>query len=158
MSGGGAGGMAPGDPIPDRGGPRAAVESAMARGQVVDITTTGRRSGQPRRIEIVTHVVDGRLFISGMPSPRTRAWIQNLGADPRLTLHLKREVHADLPAHARIITDEAERRAILPPIARAWRRELEPMVRQSPLIEVTLDAGASEGVAAEGVAPDASVA
>ncbi len=45
-----------------------------------------------------------------------------------------------LAATARVITDEAERRAVLPHIARAWRRDdVETMVRYSPLIEVTID-------------------
>ena len=45
------------------------VRRSPAHGQVIDITTTGRRTGQPRRIEIVDHVIDGRIFISGMPRP-----------------------------------------------------------------------------------------
>jgi deazaflavin-dependent oxidoreductase (nitroreductase family) len=107
----------------------------------IDITTTGRRTGEPRRIEIAIHVIDGRLFISGMPSPRTRAWIHNLEANPRMTVHVKDPALArDLPATARVITDEAERREIMPFIAANWRRtDIDRMVEQSPLIEVTLD-------------------
>ena len=107
----------------------------------IDITTTGRRTGKPRRIEIAIHVIDGRLFISGMPSPRTRAWIHNLEANPRMTIHVKDPAFArDLPATARVISDEAERREIIPFIAANWRRtDIDRMVEQSPLIEVTLD-------------------
>ncbi len=116
------------------------VPEALARGGVVDITTIGRRSGKPRRIEIVFHNINGRIYISGLPSPRRRAWLSNLAAQPEFTFHLKRGVRADLAAKARVIDDEAERRRVLPFIARAWgRRDLESMVRQSPLIEVTLD-------------------
>ncbi len=116
-----------------------AVRSALERGGLVDITTTGRLTGLPRRIEIALHNLDGRLVISGMPSPRKRAWIANLEAQPALTLHLKRGVAADLPATARIITDPAERRALLAGVARNWRRtDLDVMVAQSPLIELTL--------------------
>lgn len=116
------------------------VRAALGRGQLVDITTTGRRTGQPRRIEIVFHPIRGRLYISGMPSRRTRAWIHNLQADPRLTLHLKGAVRADLPGRARIITDPAERRQVLAYIARIWRRtDVDTMVEYSPLIEVQLD-------------------
>ena len=117
-----------------------AIRRALARGHTIDITTTGRRSGQPRRKEIAFHTIDGRLYISGIPRPSKRDWLRNLEADPRLTFHLKGDVQADLPATARVITDQAERRAILPHIARAWGRDdLEDMVRDSPLIEVTLD-------------------
>ena len=117
------------------------VRAALARGGTIDITTSGRRTGQPRRIEIVFHRIDGRMWISGIPSRRKRAWLANLEADPRLTVHLKGPVaHADLPATARVVTDEAERRHILDRVARAWRRtDIDLMVQQSPLIEVTVE-------------------
>lgn len=116
------------------------VRAALDRGGIIDITTTGRRSGEPRRIEIVFHNVDGRIIISGMPMrERTRAWIRNLEADPTLTVHLKREVHADLAGTARIVTDEAERRRLLVHVARNWKRtDVDAMVAWSPLIEVTI--------------------
>jgi deazaflavin-dependent oxidoreductase (nitroreductase family) len=116
------------------------VRAALDSGGVIDITTTGRRSGEPRRIEIFFHNVDGRVLISGMPlRDRTRAWIHNLEADSRLTVHLKHGVTADLPATARIVTDEDERRALLVHVARNWdRTDVDAMVAWSPLIEVTI--------------------
>ena len=120
------------------------IRRALAHGHVIDITTTGRRSGAPRRIEIVFHTIDGRLYISGTPSPRRRDWLANLAANPRFTFHLKWPVRADLAATARVIAEEGERRAVLPHIARAWGRDdLEAMVRDSPLIEVTIDGPAA---------------
>jgi deazaflavin-dependent oxidoreductase (nitroreductase family) len=117
-----------------------AIETALQRGHTIDITTKGRQSGKPRRVEIVFHNVDGRIYISGIPSPNRRSWLANLDADPHMTLHLKGKVKADLPATARVIEDEAERREILPHIARNWgRKDLEVMVRYSPLIEVMFD-------------------
>jgi deazaflavin-dependent oxidoreductase (nitroreductase family) len=118
-----------------------AVRRTLAAGGIIDITTTGRRSGLPRRIEIVLHAIDGRLYISGIPrADRKRAWLANLEADPRLVVHLKRGVPADLPAAARLIDGEAERRSVLPAIARAWgRTDLEAMVAHSPLIEVSIE-------------------
>jgi deazaflavin-dependent oxidoreductase (nitroreductase family) len=84
------------------------IRRSLSRGHLIDITTTGRKSHEPRRIEIVFHNIDGRLIISGSPSPRKRAWITNLEADPHLTFHLKRgPAPADLPATARVITDDA---------------------------------------------------
>jgi deazaflavin-dependent oxidoreductase (nitroreductase family) len=116
------------------------IRLALARGGTIDITTTGRRTGQPRRIEIVYHVIDGRIYISGRPARRRRGWLANLEAHPAFTFHLKREVRADLPATARVITDEPERRAILAHVARAWNRtDLDEMVAFSPLIEVTIE-------------------
>jgi deazaflavin-dependent oxidoreductase (nitroreductase family) len=114
------------------------IDAALERGDRIDITTTGRRSGEPRRIEIVFHNIGGRIYISGIPYPGKRGWLQNLEADPHFTFHLKGKTRADLPATARVIDDESERRAVLPHIARIWRRnDLEQMVRYSPLIEVT---------------------
>jgi deazaflavin-dependent oxidoreductase (nitroreductase family) len=116
------------------------IRAALDRGGLIDITTIGRRSGEPRRIEIVFHNVAGRIVISGMPArDRTRAWIRNLEADPSITIHLKQGVVADLPGTARIVTDEAERRALLTHVARNWNRtDVDAMVAWSPLIEVTI--------------------
>ncbi len=116
------------------------IRFALSRSGVIDITTTGRQSGRPRRIEIVFHHIDGRIYVSGRPGPTPRAWIRNLEANSRFTFHLKGGTRADLGATARVIKDESERRAVLPAIARAWKRDdLEEMVLHSPLIEVTLD-------------------
>ena len=41
-----------------------AVRRVLASDPTIDITTTGRRSGQPRRIEIWMMVVDERFFIT----------------------------------------------------------------------------------------------
>jgi deazaflavin-dependent oxidoreductase (nitroreductase family) len=117
----------------------AAIRRVLRHGHTIDITTTGRRTGQPRRIEIMFHSFDGHLYISGMPSRRTRAWLHNLRANPRFTFHLKQLLHADLPATAREISDPVERREALTKVARVWRQDLEAMFRFSPLIEATID-------------------
>lgn len=122
--------------------PVSAIRRALSHGNVIDITTTGRKSGALRRIEIVYHVFDGRIYISGQPrAERRRSWIANLEADPHFTVHLKNGIQADLPATARIITDPDERRTVLAQIiATAWRgMNLETMVAYSPLIEVTIE-------------------
>jgi deazaflavin-dependent oxidoreductase (nitroreductase family) len=117
-----------------------AIRRVLRHGHTIDITTTGRRTGEPRRIEIMFHSFDGHLYISGTPNPRrTRAWLLNLRANPRLMFHLKRLLQADLPATAREITEDAERRAVLAKVAKVWNREMEPMVASSPLIEVTIE-------------------
>jgi deazaflavin-dependent oxidoreductase (nitroreductase family) len=118
------------------------VRDALERGRpLIDITTTGRRSGKPRRIEIVFHRIGGRYYISGSPvAERTRAWLRNLEADPHFTFHLKGRVAADLPATARVITDDAERRALFTEIVKTWtNQDVETMTRYAPLIEVTFD-------------------
>jgi deazaflavin-dependent oxidoreductase (nitroreductase family) len=117
------------------------IRRALSRGHLIDITTTGRRTGQPRRVELVFHNIDGRLFISGMPNARRmRAWLRNLIDDPRFTFHLRGPAAADLPATARVITEVAERRAVLEHVARNWNRtDVDFMVQHSPLIEVSVE-------------------
>jgi deazaflavin-dependent oxidoreductase (nitroreductase family) len=115
------------------------VREALSKGGLIDLTTTGRKSGQPKRIEIAFHNIGGRLYVSGMPGFK-RSYIANLSADPHFTFHLKGAVVADLPATARIITDQADRRSVMTHIARAWKRDdIDRMVAESPLFEVTLD-------------------
>jgi deazaflavin-dependent oxidoreductase (nitroreductase family) len=116
------------------------VRDALSRPMsVVDISTTGRKSGQERRLEIVMHNIDGRLYISGQPSQRRRSWIANLEANPKFTLHLKRGARADLSATAREITDPKERHQVLEEVAKHWKRDdVDVMVEYSPLIEVTV--------------------
>jgi len=115
---------------------------ALARGHTIDITTTGRKTGLPRRIEIYFENIDGRIFISGMPNPdRRRHWLRNLEADPAMTFHLKGPVQADLAATARVISDAAERQSIVPRFAQTWKYPVEPMLAHSPLIEVVFGEG-----------------
>lgn len=119
------------------------IRSALARPQTIDMTTTGRRTGQPRRIELVYHVIEGRIIISGMPGRRD--WYANLLAYPHLTFHLKGAVSADLPAIARPITEPAERRRVMEAVTRNWRASdrIETFLRRSPLIEVTFEDAAA---------------
>jgi deazaflavin-dependent oxidoreductase (nitroreductase family) len=120
------------------------IANELKHGHLIDITTNGRKTGQARRLEIMFHNIGGRLYISGQPARRRRRWLANLDANPKLTFHLKGKVRADLPATARVIDEEAERREILPYVARAWKRDdLEDMVHHSPLIEVTLSPNGS---------------
>jgi deazaflavin-dependent oxidoreductase (nitroreductase family) len=124
-----------------------AIRRALEQGHTIDITTIGRKTGQPRRIEIVFHNFDGRIYIAGAPrANRRRSWLANLEAKPAFTFHLKGAVVADLAATATEITDEAVRREILGRIARVWRRDdVDEMVRHSPLVEVHFtDATASD--------------
>lgn len=115
--------------------------AALFHSQIIDLTTTGRRTGQPRRIEIFLHNDDGQLFITGMPQPgRTRDWIYNIQADPRVVVHLKQSVVADVPAKARVVTDPEERRPLIEAAARRWgRTDVPDMLRHSPLILLTID-------------------
>jgi deazaflavin-dependent oxidoreductase (nitroreductase family) len=118
-----------------------AVRTALHRSQVIDLSTTGRHTGRQRRIEIFLHDKDGQLFITGMPrADRTRDWIHNIRTDPRVVVHLKHRVVADLAATARVVTDAEERRPLIEAAAERWRRtDVENMLKHSPLIVLTVD-------------------
>ena len=109
-------------------------KALQGREVVIDITTIGRRSGTPRRIEIWFHNIDGRIIITGQPGPRN--WLANLIANPEFTLHLKGDVRADLPARARVITDPEERRAIWSARYRGQDTSGVPPVEGRPMVEV----------------------
>ena len=121
----------------------AAIAPGLDGRHLIDITTTGRRSGlaAPDRDRRSTTSTVG-CYISGMPSPRKRAWIANLEADPRMTVHVKAARGAAGPAG-----DRPRRSPTRPSGARScrfiaanWRRtDVDRMVEFSPLIEVTLD-------------------
>ena len=117
------------------------VGRALSRGHRIDITTTGRRTGLPRRIELVFHNIDGHVIVSGLPG--RRSWYANLVANPQFTFHLKGAVKAYLPATARPIIEPEERRATMQRVAANWgRTDVERMLEHSPLIEVTFDQAA----------------
>jgi deazaflavin-dependent oxidoreductase (nitroreductase family) len=120
---------------------------SSAAERTIDITTVGRRSGLPRRIEVWFHHVDGRWYLSGVPGPRN--WYANLRAHPRFTVHLKHGVTADLPATAMPV-DEATRRRVItavldlqnrPEIAArvSQRQHFDDWFARSPLVEIVFD-------------------
>jgi hypothetical protein len=138
--------------MPDQSAIRAALDigpTASAQARTVDITTTGAKSGDSRRIEIWFHQMDGRWYITGTP-PRPRAWYTNLQNNPHFTFSLKHGLQADLSATARPITDAQERRTVFQglidgltdPSITAILTEIPPLddwVTYSPLVEVSFD-------------------
>ena len=117
-----------------------AIQAALNADKVIDITTTGRKSNEPRRIEIWFHRHDGRYFMTGTPG--RRSWYANLSAHPDFTFHLKNDHHADLPATARAVTADGERRQLFVPLLTGIEGDhrLEDWVANAPLVEVTFNA------------------
>ena len=122
--------------------------SSTTEDRTIDITTTGRRSGEPRRIEIVFYRSGDEIYLSGIPGPKTRDWLANLAAQPSFTFHLKHGVVADLPATATVIADPAERRRVLTDFVEQFNQRngpdspwpqavLDEWVDRSPLAKVT---------------------
>jgi deazaflavin-dependent oxidoreductase (nitroreductase family) len=112
------------------------VRQALANDRTIDITTTGRSSGLPRRIETWFYREDDQIYLTG--SPGRRDWYANLLANPDFTFHLKQSVVADLPARAAPITDPEERRAIFERILSNLdgSQDLEAWLAGSPLMVV----------------------
>ena len=115
------------------------VKRALQNDSLIDITTTGRKTGKAHRIEISFSYFDQAINISGMPG--SRGWYANMLANPEFTFHLKQSVKADIPVKATPILNEASRREILARIVHKWDRQndLDAFVAGSPLVAVWLD-------------------
>ena len=112
------------------------IDEALDQSPTVDITTTGRRSGLSRRIEIWMFRVGGRYVITGTPGRRD--WYGNLLADGRLTVHVPRQ-SLDLPALAVPIEDAVFRRTVFTASHVSWygsQAELESLVQHAPMVEI----------------------
>jgi deazaflavin-dependent oxidoreductase (nitroreductase family) len=121
------------------------VRDELRDDPTIDITTTGRRSGLARRIEIWMLDVDGRFFITGTPGRRD--WLANLTADPHLVVHLKRRAGVDLPATAAVVRDDELRRTVLEHLSARWyltQASIDELVAAAPMVELTFD-GAGQG-------------
>ncbi|WP_282944124.1 nitroreductase/quinone reductase family protein [Cellulomonas endometrii] len=135
---------------------RAAVTAALsldrsssAAARTIDLTTTGARSGRPRRIEIWFYRAGDELYLS--TAPARRDWYANILADPRIVVHLKNGVRADLPATGVAITDPAERARVLREIVDELRHpdnrggvqdvigSADDWIAGSPLVRIDLD-------------------
>ena len=88
-------------------GGRHSAPGLLAGLEVLDVTTTGRRSGQRRTSHLIATPYDGGLALLGtnFGQAATPAWALNLEADPRATLTYRgatREVvaRAATPAEA----------------------------------------------------------
>jgi len=116
----------------------ARVKQALETDRTIDITTTGRTTGRPHRIEMWFHNLGGQLYLTGTPG--TRGWHANLLTHPEFIFHLKGTVRADLRARATPILDPAGRRTILSRLLDrlGHATELDAWVRESPLVEVEI--------------------
>ncbi len=88
-----------------------AARQALETDRLVDITTTGRKSGKSHRKEVRLRHLDGRIYLSNNPGKRD--WAANLFANPEFTYHLKQSVQQDLRARATLVRDVDEKRALL---------------------------------------------
>jgi deazaflavin-dependent oxidoreductase (nitroreductase family) len=117
------------------------IRDALTTDITVDITTIGRRSGEPRRIEIWFLNVGGSIYITGTTGKRD--WFANVKANPGLTFHLKESVRADLSATATVVTDRAEREQVFLDANAHWYlgqgETLDDLLEDAPMIRVNFD-------------------
>lgn len=109
----------------------------LAAHRTIDLTTFGRRSGLPRRIEIWWFRVEGRFIITGTPGRRD--WLANVKARPEVVIHVD---GMDLAATVNTVEDSVFRRRFFTDPGITWYRtqtELERLVEEAPMVEVVFD-------------------
>ena len=102
----------------------------------IELTTTGRRSGRPSRVEIWWFHIEGRFVVTGTPRPRD--WMANVSAHPEVVIHAN---GVDYPATGRVVGDEAFRRRVFMDPTTSWyraRADLDDLVATSPMHEIEL--------------------
>jgi deazaflavin-dependent oxidoreductase (nitroreductase family) len=108
--------------------------STLAAQRTIDLTTRGRRSGRPRRVEIWWFHVEGRFIITGTPGRRD--WLANIHADESVVIHVNGE---DLPARAVPVDDLEFRRRFFTRPSTSWystQSELDHLVATAPMVEI----------------------
>ena len=111
------------------------LDQRAAARSVCQLVTTGRRSGQPRSIEIWFAAAGDRVYmLSG--GGEAAHWVQNLRRDPRVRLEIGGRTYE---GRARVVQGEAA-----DPVARATvaakygTRGLEDWLRESLPVEIEL--------------------
>ncbi|MGC9393901.1 MAG: nitroreductase/quinone reductase family protein [Anaerolineae bacterium] len=123
------------------------IQRALRQDRLIDIITTGAKSGLPRKTEIWFTNVGGRIIICGTPAakggngPRARRdWLANLTANPEFLFCLKESLEVQLLARAVIIVDPEDRRRLMTAPETQWYRDqvasVEDLVQGSPIVEV----------------------
>ncbi len=108
----------------------------LAAQRTIELTTYGRKTGLPRRVEIWWFHVGGRFVITGTPGRRD--WLANVIANPMVTVHVD---GADIEATARVVEEADFRRAVFTQPSTRWystQAELDRLVETAPMIELDL--------------------
>lgn len=107
----------------------------LASQLTIDLTTIGRKTGEPRRIEIWWFRFEDRFIITGTPGPRD--WLANIQANPNVVIHVDGQ---DLMATAEPVDDAEFRRRFFEARQASWYKSqagLERLVGHAPMVEVT---------------------
>jgi deazaflavin-dependent oxidoreductase (nitroreductase family) len=107
------------------------------------LTTTGRHTGRPHRIEIWFALVDGVVYLLSGGGDRAD-WVRNLQVSPEVVVEIG---GSRRDGRARVVTDPEEdrlaRRALLDKYAPRYRGELTDWSRTS--LPVAIDVGRGSG-------------
>lgn len=102
--------------------------------RTIDLTTIGRRSGKPRRIEIWWFRIGDRFIITGTPGRRD--WVANVGANPQVIVHVG---GLDIEANVSFVKEASQRLEVFDHPETRWyssQAELDRLVAQAPMVEV----------------------
>lgn len=115
----------------------------MSDGQIMLLTTTGRRSGERRTGPLlVLPWEDGfAICASRGGTSKTPGWVHNLRADPRATLTVRRR---EFPVLAAEVVDDAQYATVFEGLAEAhngYRLYARESVRKLPIFLLKRDAG-----------------
>ena len=116
------------------------IQHTLENDRLIDITTTGRKSGKPHRIEIMFDYFQGKIYLSGRPNLK-KDWYANMLANPGFTVHFKQSLQQDVPATANPVTNEALRRDVFTYTLSKWeeKQDVDLWVKSGNLVEVQLD-------------------
>lgn len=104
--------------------------------RTIQLTTYGRKTGLPRRIEIWWFHVDGRFIITGTPGRRD--WLANVRSDSRIVIGVN---GTDIEATAREVEEPEFRELVFSRQETRWyatQSELRRLIESAPMIEVLL--------------------
>ncbi len=107
--------------------------------RTIDLTTFGRRSGEPRRIEIWWFRVNDSFIVTGTPGRRD--WLANVKANPNIVIHVDGR---DIETTARVIEDRQQRLEVFNQPETRWyssQAQLDQLIDEAPMIEVHLPIG-----------------
>ena len=110
------------------------LTNRLASTRTIELTTTGRRSGRPRRIEIWWFHFNGKFVISGTPGRRD--WLANIRSDNSIVVHVD---GGELEATAHPIADDGFRRAFFNDPQTRWystQEALDRLVAEAPMVEI----------------------
>lgn len=108
----------------------------LAAIRTIDLTTYGRKSGRPRRIEIWWFRVNGRFIITGTPGRRD--WLANVRANPAVIVHVDGR---DIETTVSVIDDRDQRLEVFNEPTTRWystQTQLDRLLDEAPMIEVHL--------------------